>query len=131
MRITQGTFSFLPDLSDEEIRAQIDYALAQGWACSVEHTDDPHPRNVYWEMFGMPMFDLKDAAGVLVEVRRCREAFPGHYIKLNAFDSAHGVESLRLSFIVHRPAEEASFGLVREESRGRSLRYTTYERRRP
>ena len=130
-RLTQGQFSFLPDLTDAEISLQIEYGLNKGYAWSVEYTDDPHPRNTYWEMFGMPMFDLKDAAGVLVEVRRCREAFPGHYIKLNAFDSAHGVESLRLSFIVHRPAEEASFGLVREESRGRSLRYTTYERRRP
>jgi ribulose-bisphosphate carboxylase small chain len=103
MRITQGTFSFLPDFSDEEIRAQIDYALGQGWACSVEHTDDPQPRNVYWEMFGLPMFDLKDAAGVLDEVRRCRETFPGHYVKLNAFDATHGFETLRLSFIVQRP----------------------------
>ena len=131
MRLTQGTFSFLPDFSDEEIRAQIEYALGQGWSCSVEHTDDPHPRNVYWEMFGLPMFDLKDAAGVLREVRRCREAFPGHYVKLNAFDATHGVESLRLSFIVHRPREEARFGLVREEASGRSLCYTTHERRRP
>ncbi len=45
MRITQGTFSFLPDLTDAEIRPQIDYALRQGWALSVEYTDDPHPRN--------------------------------------------------------------------------------------
>ena len=54
MRITQGTFSFLPELTDEEIGLQIDYALRQGWACSVEFTDDPHPRNTYWEMWGLP-----------------------------------------------------------------------------
>ena len=29
MRITQGTFSFLPDLTDEQIAAQIEYALGQ------------------------------------------------------------------------------------------------------
>ena len=29
MRVTQGTFSFLPDLTDEQIDAQIRYALAQ------------------------------------------------------------------------------------------------------
>ena len=45
MRITQGTFSFLPDLTDEEIEAQIAYALGNGWAIMVEYTDDPHPRN--------------------------------------------------------------------------------------
>ena len=131
MKLTQGTFSFLPELSDEEIRAQIEYALKQGWACSVEHTDDAHPRNVYWDMFGLPMFDLEDAAGAMLEVRRCREAFPGHYIKLNAFASTPGIESPRLSFLVHRPGVETPFALERADSRGRSLRYTTHERRRP
>ena len=41
MRVTQGTFSFLPDLTDEQIEAQIHYALRNGWAISVEYTDDP------------------------------------------------------------------------------------------
>ena len=125
MRITQGTFSFLPDLTDAEIAAQVQYALDQGWACSVEHTDDPHPRNTYWEMHGLPMFGLKDAAGVMLELTTCRKAFPNHYIKVNAFDSTRGIESIRLSFIVNRPAEEPGFGLVRQEAAGRNVRYTT------
>ena len=66
-RITQGQFSFLPELTDAEISLQIDYGLARGYAWSIEYTDDPHPRNTYWEMFGMPMFELEDAAGVLLE----------------------------------------------------------------
>ncbi|HUS25609.1 MAG TPA: ribulose bisphosphate carboxylase small subunit [Candidatus Binatia bacterium] len=123
MRITQGTFSFLPDLTDDEIRAQIEYALQNGWACSVEFTDDPHPRNTYWEMWGNPMFDLKDPAGVMQELQACRKAHPRHYIKLNAFDSTRGVESLCLSFIVNRPADEPGFLLERQESRGRNIRY--------
>jgi len=125
MRLTQGTFSFLPDLTEQQIRAQIEYCLKNGWAVSVEHTDDSHPRNTYWEMFGMPMFDLRDAAGVMAEVNACRKTFPGYYIKVNAFDSTPGWESLRLSFIVNRPKEEPGFGLVREEGAGRNIRYTT------
>ena len=125
MRITQGTFSFLPDLTDEQINAQIEYALDRGWAISVEHTDDPHPRNTYWEIWGMPMFDLRDAAGAIAEVQACRRAFPDHYIKLNAFDSSRGWETVRLSFIVQRPDEEPGFGLERQEVAGRSIRYTT------
>jgi len=125
MRVTQGTFSFLPDLTDEQIARQIDYCLGNGWAVSVEYTDDPHPRNTYWEMFGTPMFDIRDAAGVMTEVNACRKTFPSHYIKVNAFDSTRGRESLRLSFIVGRPAAEPGFGLLREEGPGRSVRYTT------
>ena len=124
MRITQGTFSFLPDLTDEQITAQLRYALAQGWAISTEYTDDPHPRNTYWEMWGVPMFGLKDAAGVMQEVKACREAHPEVYIKINAFDSMRGVESLALSFIIQRPAEEPGFRLVRQEANDRVLRYT-------
>jgi ribulose-bisphosphate carboxylase small chain len=92
---------------------------------SVEYTDDPHPRNTYWELFGTPMFDVRDAAGVMTEVNACRRTFPNHYIKLNAFDSTRGRESLRLSFIINRPPAEPGFDLVRQEGPGRTVRYTT------
>lgn len=123
-RLTQGQFSFLPDLSDAEIAAQIDYGLRRGYAWSVEHTDDPHPRNTYWTMHGQPMFDLQDAAGVLLELAECRRAFPGRYIRLMAFDATRGVETIAMSFIVQRPATEPGFGLVRQEVQGRMQRYT-------
>jgi len=125
MRLTQGTFSYLPDLTDGQIGAQIEYCLKNGWAVSIEYTDDPHPRNSYWDMFGAPMFDLKDAAGIMGEVKSCRATFPNCYVKVNAFDSTHGVESLRLSFIVNRPKDEPGFALIREEAAGRQIRYTT------
>jgi ribulose-bisphosphate carboxylase small chain len=124
MRITQGTFSFLPDLTDAEIAAQIAYALDRGWALSVEHTDEPHPRNTYWEMWGMPMFDLRDAAGAMPEIKACRKAHPDHYVKVNAFDATQGWESTRLSFLVNRPPVEPGFRVVRQETGGRSIRYT-------
>lgn len=124
-RLTQGQFSFLPDLTDAEITLQIEYGLKKGYAWSVEYTDDPHPRNTYWDMFGMPMFDLQDAAGVLMEVQECRKAFPNHYIRLMAFDSTRGFESIAMSFIVNRPKVEPGFMLERQEIGGRSMRYTT------
>ena len=123
-RLTQGQFSFLPDLSDAEIALQIEYGLKKGYAWSVEYTDDPHPRNTYWEMFGNPMFDLKDAAGALMELNACRKTFPNHYIRMMAFDSTRGFESIAMSFIVNRPAKEPGFGLSRQEVNGRSMRYT-------
>ncbi|MBM3376946.1 MAG: ribulose bisphosphate carboxylase small subunit [Betaproteobacteria bacterium] len=126
MRITQGQFSFLPDLTDEEIRKQVDYAIGRGWALSVEWTDDPHPRNTYWNMWGIPMFEIKDGAAVLFEVNACRKAHSGVYIKVNAFDNTRGVESMCMSFIVQRPAQEPGFGLVRQEAGGRHIHYTTH-----
>ena len=122
--ITQGQFSFLPPLSDAQIAAQIAYAVGNGWAVSVEHTDDPHPRNTYWEMHGMPMFDLRDAAAILEEVNACRTAFPEDYVRVIAFDSTRGWETPRMSFLVNRPRHEPRLALERQEGPGRSLRYT-------
>jgi ribulose-bisphosphate carboxylase small chain len=124
-RITQGQFSFLPDLTDAQIAAQISYALDNDWAVSIEYSDDPHPRNTYWEMFGMPMFDLTDPAGVMLEITNCRKTFPEHYIRVTAFDSHRGVESLKMSFIVNRPSSEPGFRLLRQEVEGRHMHYST------
>ena len=126
MRITQGTFSFLPDFSDSEIRAQVEYCLKNNWAVSVEFTDDPHPRNTYWEMWGMPMFDMKDSAGIMHEINQCRKAYPNHYVRVNGFDSTRGWETVRLSFIVNRPKHEPGFQVLRQEGPGRSIRYTLH-----
>ncbi|HET7702309.1 MAG TPA: ribulose bisphosphate carboxylase small subunit [Candidatus Limnocylindrales bacterium] len=124
MRLTQGTFSYLPDLDDAQIRAQVAYCLEQGWAISIEHTDDPHPRNTYWEMAGPPMFDLQDAIGVMLALAEARATFPDRYIRLNAFDATRGVETVRLSFIINRPTREPGFRLIRQERTGRSITYT-------
>ena len=124
MRITQGTFSFLPELTDAQITRQIEYCLDRNWAVGIEYTDDPHPRNTFWEMHGNPMFDLKDPAGILLEINDCRKTFPNHYIRVTAFDSTHGVESVVLSFIVNRPKDEPGFRLIRTEEPGRSIRYS-------
>ncbi len=123
MRLTQGTFSFLPDLTEQQVTRQIRYCLDQGWAINIEYTDDPHPRNTYWEMWGLPMFDLKDPAGVLLEIGECRKVFGNCYIRVSATDSTPGWESLRLSFIVNRPEEEPGFDLERHETAGRRIQY--------
>jgi ribulose-bisphosphate carboxylase small chain len=114
VRLTQGAFSFLPDLTDEQIVKQIQYAISRGWALNVEWTDDPHPRNCYWEMWGLPLFGIKDAAAVMFEVNACRKAKPNSYVKVNAFDNSRSVESCCLSFIVQRPtSNEPGFTLAR------------------
>ncbi|MFB9948172.1 ribulose bisphosphate carboxylase small subunit [Rhizobium puerariae] len=124
MRITQGCFSFLPDLTDEQITAQVEYCLRKGWAIGIEYTDDPHPRNTYWEMWGHPMFDLRDAKGVMMELEDCRKAYPQHYIRLNAFDSTRGLETVTMSFIVNRPENEPELTMTRTDVRSRSQHYS-------
>ena len=123
-RLTQGQFSFLPPLTDEQISKQLSFALDKGWSIGIEYTDDPHPRNTYWEMFGNPMFDLKDPAGILMEINNCRRTFPHHYIRVTAFDATRGWETPRMSYIVNRPEKEPGFRLNRQEVDGRMIRYS-------
>jgi ribulose-bisphosphate carboxylase small chain len=126
MRLTQGTFSYLPELSDEEIGAQAEYSIGNGWAVAIEYTDDPHPRNNYWDMWGLPMFDIEDSAAVLYEVNACRKAFPNHYVRVSAYDSSLGRQTTALSFLVNRPKHEPGFALERQESSDRRVRYTLH-----
>ncbi len=112
--LTQGTFSFLPSLTDEEIRLQVQYCLDNEWPINVEFTDDPHPRNTYWEMWGLPMFDVKDPAAILYEINECRRAYPHHYIRVGAYD------------IVNRPPHDPGFGMSRQEAHDRVTHYTLH-----
>jgi len=109
MRITQGCFSFLPDLTDEQIGAQVEYCLRNGWAIGVEYADDPHPRNTLWEMWGNPMFDLRDAACVMMEFNACRKAHGEHSIRINAFDSTR-VLFIDEAYYLYRPDNERDYG---------------------
>jgi ribulose-bisphosphate carboxylase small chain len=123
MYLRHGAFSYLPELTDEEIAAQVRYALVNGWPVSVEYTDDPHPRNVYWEMWGLPMFDLDEPDGVIREISDCRAAFPNHYVRVLAYDARLGRQTTAMSLLVQRPATEPGFRLDRTESGGRLQRY--------
>jgi len=122
--LTQGTFSFLPPLTDDEIPAQVHYCLDNGWPINIEFTDNPHPRNTYWEMWGLRMFDVKDPVAILPEINECRKAHPEHYIRVNAYDRSKGRQTIALSFIANRPSHDPGFRLSRQDDHDRVMRYS-------
>ncbi len=125
MKLTQGQFSFLPDLTDEQIGKQVQYALDHDWPISIEYTDDPHPRNSYWELYGLPMFDRKDAAGIMSDIKAAVAAHPNEYVKVIAYDARLGRQTTAMAFIVHRPANEDGFTVDRMTYSDRQIKYTT------
>ncbi|MFD5176466.1 ribulose bisphosphate carboxylase small subunit [Nocardia sp. NPDC058379] len=124
MYLRHGTFSYLPELTDTEIAAQVRYALLNNWPISVEYTDDPHPRNTYWEMWGLPLFDLDEPDGVMAEINACRATFPRHYVRVTAYDATYTKQTTALSFLVQRPADEPGFELARTEGPDRRQIYS-------
>lgn len=123
-KIHYGTFSYLPDLTDEEIGQQVKYALDHEWPVSIEYTDDPHPRNIYWEMWGLPMFDLVEPDGVIRQINECRAAQPEHYIRVLAYDARLGKQTTAMSFLVQRPTNEPGLLLERQDAHDRVQRYS-------
>ena len=87
-------------------------------------TDDPHPRNSYWELWGLPLFDIQDAASVMFELKAARDSCPEGYIRINAFDASYGTESCVMAFIVGRPSYEPGFFLERTDGPSRMITYT-------
>jgi ribulose-bisphosphate carboxylase small chain len=130
MYLRHGAFSYLPPLTDDEIAAQVRYALLRGWPVSIEHTDDPHPRNIYWNMWGLPLFDLDEPDGVLSEINACRSTFPDHYVRVLAYDARLGRQTTAMQFLVQRPANEADLVLTRTEGADRRQSYGVTVRRR-
>ena len=124
MRLTQGAFSYLPDLTEAQIKLQVEYCISKKWAVNIEWTDDPHPRNTYWELWGLPLFDIKDSAAVMFELAECKRLNPNGYIKVQGFDASLGTESCVMSFIAYRPAKEPGFYLGRSEGAGRMQKYS-------
>jgi ribulose-bisphosphate carboxylase small chain len=123
MQLRHGAFSYLPDLTDAEIALQVRYALDHGWPVSIEHTDDPHPRNIYWEMWGLPLFDLTEPDGVMAEINACRSTFPEHYVRVLAYDASLGRQTTAMQFLVQRPTLESDLELTRTEAADRQQRY--------
>ena len=125
MRITQGTFSYLPDLTDDEIGAQLRYALDEPAGRSRSSTPTTRiPATPYWDMWGLPMFDLDDQRPVVVEFERCREAFPEHYVKVVGLRPGPHRQTTAFDLVVHRPPVEPGFTLERQEVDDRRIRYT-------
>merc|ERR1711972_180583 len=126
VRISQGVFSYLPDLSWDEIAAQIEYGLEKCWVPALEYSSFPHPRNYFWEMAGLPMFEMEGAEEILGYVEAVLELArsTNQYVRLCFYDNTRGTETCVCSFIIHRPTTELELALDRLEGPGRNISYT-------
>ena len=125
MRITQGAFSFLPDLTDDQIRAQVQYCIDNELGGQPRIHRRPASAQHLLGHVGTSDVRQSGCGGADHGTEGCRKAYGDRYIRVVAFDSSHGWELVKLSFIVNRPAEEPGYRLERQEAAGRMLRYTT------
>ena len=91
-----GTFSYLPPMSAERIRAQVDYLLKRGWSPAIEHTEPQNAGGSYWYMWKLPMFGETQADKVLAEAEACRKANPGNHVRLVGYDKLRQTQGAAL-----------------------------------
>ena len=132
MRITQGTFSFLPDFTDEQIEAQIRLAVTNGWSLVDRVHRRPAPAERLLGDVGPAALrpdggrtSRPDARGS----RRAARPSRRHYIKVIAYDPTRGRQTTRARFIVNRPSVEHGFELERTRIRDRVIRYRMVHKR--
>lgn len=95
------TFSYLPELSADELEAQVDSILERGLVVAIEHAPAVDPRDHYWHLWKLPLFDVDDSNVVHDAIDDCVRAHPGEYVRVNGYDSLR--QGQVASFVVHRP----------------------------
>ncbi|MDO8933699.1 MAG: ribulose bisphosphate carboxylase small subunit [Rhodocyclaceae bacterium] len=82
-----GTFSYLPAMTPDQIRKQIEWIVKNGWNPAIEHTEPQHAMSNYWYMWKLPMFGETDVDVVIAEAEACHKANPGNHVRLLGYDN--------------------------------------------
>jgi len=98
------TFSYLPAMSEAQIREQLRYIVDKGWNAAVEHTEPDNTAGSYWYMWKLPMFGETDVERILAEAQSCRRAHPTHHVRLIGYDNYK--QSLGAAMVVFRGRTE-------------------------
>ncbi len=98
------TFSYLPPLNEDQIKAQINYILENNWIPGIEFTDDPSPSNAYWNFWKLPLIQCHTVDDVLEELYACQQKHPQSYIKITGYDNIR--QGQVLAFVAYKPKIE-------------------------
>lgn len=81
------TFSYLPEMTEEQIRKQVEYIVNKGWNPAIEHTEPENAFDHYWYMWKLPLFGETDVSKILAEAEACHKAHPTHHVRLVGYDN--------------------------------------------
>merc|ERR1719262_36168 len=97
------TLSYLPQLTNNDIKKQIDYMIRNAWTPCLEFSDDGDVHlntrmgpgyydNRYWSMYKLPLFGCTDSAEVIREIDNCKREFPNSKVRIVGFDARRQVQ---------------------------------------
>ena len=82
-----GTFSYLPPMTPERIRKQVEYIVARGWTPALEHTEPAQLMDDYWYMWKLPLFGETNVDTILAEAEACHKSHPKNHVRLVGYDN--------------------------------------------
>lgn len=91
------TFSYLPPMDAGQIRKQVAYMVERGWNCAIEHVEPLRAAETYWYLWKLPMFGERDVDTVMNELTACRNANPGHHVRLVGYDNKRQTQGLAMA----------------------------------
>merc|ERR1711904_380117 len=105
------TLSYLPQLSNDAIKKQIDFIIKNHWTPCLEMSDDGdiyqntemgpnYYDNRYWSLYKLPMFGCTDPNDVVREIETCKREYPNAKVRVVAFDPIKQVQTA--GFIVRK-----------------------------
>ena len=100
------TLSYLPPLTDSQIAKQVQYILDQGFIPAVEFSESSEPKQHYWTLWKLPLFQARSVQEVMNEVDACRSEYRDSYIRVVGFDNVKQCQVL--SFLIHKPGINSS-----------------------
>ena len=81
------TFSYLPEMTQDNIYKQVKYLVSKGWNPAIEHSEPEQAFNHFWYMWKLPMFGESDVDKILAEADACHKAHPNHHVRLVGYDN--------------------------------------------
>lgn len=95
-----GTFSYLPPMDKNQIRAQVQWIVDNGWNPAIEHTEPQNAMSNYWYMWKLPMFGETDVDAILAEIEACHKNNPDNHVRLLGYDNF--TQSQGANMVVYR-----------------------------
>jgi len=95
-----GTFSYLPDMTTDQIRKQVEWIVKNGWNPAIEHTEPKYAMSNYWYMWKLPMFGETDVDAIVAELALCHAANPGNHVRLLGYNNF--TQSQGANMVVYR-----------------------------
>src|SRR3569623_3382275 len=106
------TFSYLPEMTKELIRKQVEYIVGKGWNPAVELTEPANAFDHFWYMWKLPLFCETNVDTILAEAEACHKAHPNYHVRLLGYDNYSQSKGCEMVVFRGKPVKRGRLSLA-------------------